>query len=216
MQCWWVWNTYTCGQRHRALDLVTERDVQRGSARLYSLKGRDTSIANQTCIGTQRHSGAQMGFPSAHISIYIILNWTELERMWAFPSAWVPTWTKLNWTAMEINVNYPSAMSITVVSFLTFFCQFSFLFLLFVCLSVCLCLCLCLSLYPCLCLPVCLCLSVSVCLFLPSSSSSCFHFYSLGFFSFFFFFLFFLSVFALLWADHKSIRTFCVRAGSIW
>ena len=61
--------------RHHTIGRLEERDVERGSARRSSLKGRERAIVNQTNIGSVLK--AMLGK---------ILR-DGVERIWAFPSA---------------------------------------------------------------------------------------------------------------------------------
>ena len=62
-------------QGHHTVDRPEERNVERGSARRSSLKGRERAIVNQTNIGTV--SKATLGK----------LLRDEVECIWDFPSA---------------------------------------------------------------------------------------------------------------------------------
>ena len=62
-------------QGHHIIDRLEERGVERGSARRYSLKGRERDMVIQRNIGTV--SNATLGK----------LLRDGVERMWAFPSA---------------------------------------------------------------------------------------------------------------------------------
>ena len=71
-------------QWHYTIDRIGERDVERGSARRYSLKGRERAIVKSDeqrnrfkgdiRETSQRQGGANMGFSEL---IDTILNWTE-------------------------------------------------------------------------------------------------------------------------------------------
>ena len=71
-------------QGHHTIDRLEETAVERGSARRFSLKGRERAIVNQTNTGTV--SKATLGK----------LLRDGVERKWAFPSAYMPSWTELN------------------------------------------------------------------------------------------------------------------------
>ena len=77
LKCWGAWDITCCG--HKARDTTSshleERGVERGSARLSSLTGRERAIVGQTNIGTV--SKATFGK----------LLWDKVERIWTFPSA---------------------------------------------------------------------------------------------------------------------------------
>ena len=62
------------GNRHHTIGCLEKRDVERGSARESSLKGRERAIVSQMNIGTV--SKAMWG--------KLVRDW--VERIWVFPS----------------------------------------------------------------------------------------------------------------------------------
>ena len=66
-------------EHHHSVDRLLERDIQKGSGRLSTLRGRERAVVNQTNIGTV--SKATLGK---------LLKDGE-ERIWAFPGAVIPT-----------------------------------------------------------------------------------------------------------------------------
>ena len=76
-------------QGHHTTDHLEKREVERGSTRRFSLKGRERAIVNQTNIGA-----------ISKATLRKLLR-DRVESIWDFLSAWIPSWTELSWQWLD-------------------------------------------------------------------------------------------------------------------